>query len=44
MLTELFFENVCSVQKNTSAGDKNAATQFLGCCYFEMGMIGDCYD
>jgi hypothetical protein len=38
------FENVCSVQKDVMAGTNNAAYQFLMCCYFEKGMIGDCYE
>ncbi|KAI7773157.1 hypothetical protein LA080_011740 [Diaporthe eres] len=38
------FENVCSVQKDLMAGTSNAAVQFLICCYFRKGMIGDCYD
>lgn len=37
-------KNVCSVQKDLMAGTSNAAVQFLTCCYFKKGMIGDCYE
>lgn len=37
-------KSVCSVQKDLMAGTSNAAVQFLICCYFKKGMIGDCYD
>lgn len=40
----IVFKNVCSVQKDLMAGTSNAAVQFLICCYFRKGMIGDCYD
>lgn len=40
----VIFQNVCSVQKDLMAGTSNAAVQFLTCCYFKKGMIGDCYE
>lgn len=40
----IVLKNVCSVQKHLMAGTSNTAVQFLICCYFKKGMIGDCYD
>lgn len=37
-------KGACSVQKDLMAGTSNAAVQFLICCYFKKGMIGDCYE
>lgn len=37
-------KSVCSVQKDLMAGTSNVAVQFLICCYFKKGMIGDCYE